>query len=321
MIGDLRVRQCLADLWGLAAATVEVHNGGMNSATWFVTDHGERWVAKAVAPSSHRSFSGGLAVASALEAAGIPAGAPVATRHGDLVADVDGIPLALLTWVPGEAVPDQRLIGTTLARVHRALRDVPVPDPELFHWVDPDAGHLDVRPWVRPAVAAAVAAYDRLGPETLSWGLLHTDPSPEAFRAEPQEAFRAGSREALRTESPEALRAGPPEALRRRETCGVIDWSTAMRGPLLYDVASAVMYVGGPHHAGALVDAYLAEGVLPRAEADRALPVMVRFRWAVQADYFARRIAHHDMTGISDPAENERGLADAHDALAPLSER
>jgi hypothetical protein len=29
----------------------------------------------------------------------------------------------------------------------------------------------------------------------------------------------------------------------------VIDWSYALYGPLLYDLASAVMYVGGPDHA------------------------------------------------------------------------
>ena len=32
--------------------------------------------------------------------------------------------------------------------------------------------------------------------------------------------------------------------------------------------------------------------------------VMLRFRWAVQADYFAHRIADHDLTGISGPADN-----------------
>jgi hypothetical protein len=38
---------------------------------------------------------------------------------------------------------------------------------------------------------------------------------------------------------------------------------------------------------------------------------MLRFRWAVQADYFAWRIANHDLTGITGPAENEKGLDDA----------
>jgi len=34
---------------------------------------------------------------------------------------------------------------------------------------------------------------------------------------------------------------------------------------------------------------------------------MPRFRWAVQADYFARRIASNDLTGISGPRDNRAG--------------
>lgn len=97
--------------------------------------------------------------------------------------------------------------------------------------------------------------------------------------------------------------------------CGIIDWSTALYGPLLYDLASAVMYLGGPDRAGGMVDAYLARGTVTRAEADDGLHRMLRFRWAVQADYFAFRIAGNDLTGISGPHENEKGLEDARRAL------
>ncbi|MBA2455021.1 MAG: hypothetical protein H0V48_00550 [Nocardioidaceae bacterium] len=38
-------------------------------------------------------------------------------------------------------------------------------------------------------------------------------------------------------------------------------------------------------------------------------------RWAVQADYFARRLFDRDMTGIETMVENEKGLADAQRAL------
>jgi homoserine kinase type II len=197
----------------------------------------------------------------------------------------------LLTWVPGEELSgsdpgDQQLIGATLARAHRALLDVSVPDAERFHWIDLHSVHLSIRPWVRDAVVAAVAAYDDLDPRTLSWGLLHTDPAPEAFRLD-----------------------------RRRGVCGLIDWSTATVGPLLYDLASAVMYAGGPDRAGFLIEKYLEQGVIPRAEVERGLWVMLRFRCAVQADYFAHRIAMDDLTGIGSAEENERGLADARDWL------
>jgi homoserine kinase type II len=152
-----------------------------------------------------------------------------------------------------------------------------------FHWVDPEAGHLDVRPWIRPAVAEAVAGLDQVGPR----GLLHTDPAPEAFR------FDA-----------------------TRGQCGMIDWSVAMHGPLLYDVASAAMYLGGPSRAAAMLDAYLGASTLLSAdEVERGLPSMVRFRWAVQADYFARRMATGDLTGISGDADNEKGLEDARQHL------
>jgi hypothetical protein len=74
--------------WELSAPEIEVHNGGMGSATWFVTQDGCRWVAKAVAPALRRQFVAGLAVAAAVEAAGIPAGAPVPTRDGQPVITV-----------------------------------------------------------------------------------------------------------------------------------------------------------------------------------------------------------------------------------------
>jgi len=291
MIAAGKLHACLGDQWGLAGPTVEVHNGGMNSATWFVAEGGERWVAKAVAPESRRSFVGGLAVAGHVEAGGIRAGAPVPTRQGSLVADVAGVPVALLTWVPGDGLPntgpdEQRLIGSTLARVHGVLADVSSGAAERFHWVDAGAPHLAIRPWTRPAVTAALEAYDAVAAEPLSWGLLHTDPAPEAFRLDPATG-----------------------------ECGLIDWAVAMTGPLLYDLASAVMYVGGLAHADRLVAAYLAGGAMSRAEVERGLPTLLRFRWAVQADYFARRLAAGDLTGISSAADNEAGLADARRGL------
>lgn len=292
MIGDAALRRCLATHWGLPDATVEAHHGGMNSATWFVGQGPTRWVAKAVDPAARRSFTGGLRVAATVAASsGVPTGAPVPTRDGALVANVDSIPLALLSWVPGEeltgATPDeQRLIGATLARVHGPLRGAPAAGAERFHWVDPRAAKLSIRPWIRPAVTAAVAALDELDPRSLSQGLLHTDPAPEAFRLD-----------------------------RATGACGLIDWSVAMSGPLLYDLASAVMYVGGPDRAEPLLESYLDQRVMPRAEVERGLLVMLRFRWAVQADYFALRISTADLTGIASAGENEAGLADARRGL------
>lgn len=291
MISEDRLRTCLGEHWGVHHVRIEPHHGGMNSGTWFVTAGSHRWVAKAVEPDTVFDFTSGLAVAALLDRPDLPTGAPERSRDGRLAVTVDGVTLALLTWVPGDGITtdgpaEQRVIGTTLARAHTALRDADLPFTGSFHWVDPAAGHLDVRAWVRPAVTAALTALDDLDPATLTWGPLHTDPAPEAFRLDPDTGV-----------------------------CGLIDWSTAMRGPYLYDLASAVMYVGGPDNAGLLIEAYLARNALTREEVDRGLLTLLRFRWAVQADYFARRIADHDLTGIADHAENEKGLEDARRRL------
>jgi Ser/Thr protein kinase RdoA (MazF antagonist) len=291
VISEQALAACLGRYWGLAGARVTVHNGGMGSQTWFVDLGDRRWVAKAVAPGDGDQFAGGMTIAQRLERAGIPAGAPIPAADGKLVVNVDGDWLALLTWVPGHALTgrdavEQDLIGATLARVHVALAGCHVELASRFHWVDPDAGYLSLRPWLRPAITAALDALDAAQPDSMRQGLLHADPAPDAFRLDPSTG-----------------------------QCGVIDWSYAVYGPLLYDLASAVMYAGGPGHAKELLRAYLRGGVLGPSEVERGLAPMLRFRWAVQANYFAWRIAEHNLTGISGPEDNEKGLADARRSL------
>ena len=291
VITEVVLASWLRSYWTLADVRVTVHDGGMGSATWFIDQDADRWVAKAVAPAAGRQFAGGLSLAQRLDRAGIPAGAPVPATNGQLAVDVGAGWLALLTWVPGHPLTgrearEQALMGTTLARVHKTLEDGTADGAQRFHWVDPDADHLSLRPWLRPAISSAVDALDAAGPGRMSWGLLHADPAPEAFRLDPATG-----------------------------RCGVIDWSYFLYGPLLYDLASAVMYLGGQNQAGELIDAYLREGVLGRAEVRAGLATMLRFRWAVQANYFAWRIAENDLTGISGPHENEKGLEDARRSL------
>jgi homoserine kinase type II len=120
----------------------------------------------------------------------------------------------------------------------------------------------------------------------MTWAPLHTDPAPEAFRLDV-----ASGR------------------------CGLIDWDLGVVGPLLYDLASAQMYVGGPRRSGPLIEAYRATGALTTEEIARGLRPLARLRWAVQADYFAKRIATDDLTGIDDPSDNEEGLEDARREL------
>lgn len=278
--------------WQLERAQVTVHNGGMGSQTWFVDLAGRRWVAKAVAPGDGVQFAGGMTIAQRLDQAGIPAGAPLPAIDDQLVVRAGDDWLALLTWVPGheltgEDSAEQELIGATLAKVHRALADFRVEKANRFHWVDPAAEHLSLRPWLRPAITSALRDLDDARPEGMAWGLLHADPAPGAFRFDPSTG-----------------------------RCGVIDWSYALYGPLLYDLASAVMYVGGPDHAEHLIQAYLDQGTLEPAEVQHGLATMLRFRWAVQANYFAWRIVENNLTGITGPEENEKGLEDARQSLA-----
>ncbi len=292
MLPTSAVVRSLVRSWGLSDPVVSSHDGGMNSQTWLVADGSGRWVAKSVPPDAHKRFVGGLAVAVRAAASGVPVGSPRPTRSGALCAVIEGRPLALLDFVHGRELDgrsdaEQRIMGETLARVHLALLGPPIPEVDRFHWLDPHAPHLSVRPWVRPAMEAALDVWEGLSPDSLTWSLLHTDPAPEAFRWDAE-----------------------------TDVCGLIDWDMGLHGPLMYDVASAVMYLGGPERAGGFVSAYLAQGVIETKELERSLAAMLRLRWAVQADYFARRIASDDLTGIDGPADNEKGLEDARRGLS-----
>ncbi|HEU0240428.1 MAG TPA: phosphotransferase [Micromonosporaceae bacterium] len=292
MLDDDAIRDLLATAWRRAGASVEPHHGGMNSATWWVGHGGRRYVAKHVPTDQSSGLAGGVTVALLVQAAGIPSGAPVPTPDGRLAVDTADGPVVLLRFVPGTGplldVAGRRLIGDTLGRVHVALTGQRIDGARDMFRPDPDGPHIEGCPtWVRPGIQRALADYDALDPATLTHGMLHTDPAPDAFLVDPDTG-----------------------------EVGLIDWPTACHGPLLYDVASAVMYLGGPRTAAPMLNAYLATGALDEHEMRRGLDVLRRYRWAVQAWYFAHRIAVADMTGIDDPAENLRGLEDARVHLA-----
>jgi len=276
--------------WDLrVGVSVRRYGRGMNSTTWLVTTDAGDWVAKAVPAPAAAQFDAGLAAAARLDAAGVPAGAPLLTTAGAFSVALAGARLALLRFTDGREIdptrPDERRAwGATLGRAHGILRaGAPPRGAQGWHWVDADAPHLAVEPWVRPVVRAAV---DELGDVQrrvpLTSGVLHADPAPEAFLVDPHDQGRVA----------------------------LIDWSSVAVGPLLYDVASARMYAGDEAAFSEVRDGYL--DVAPiQAEEMAVLPTFVRFRWAVQADYFARRIRDHDLTGIDDASGNAEGLADA----------
>ncbi len=276
--------------WGMGEALLSQLEGGMNSATWLVECEGARYVLKRVPASGLADLLAGCEAASTFAQAGLVTGAPVPTLDGRMVASEHG--LALLVHVPGreldgESDEEQRWIAATLARVHLAANAARGPSPATFmaDWLSPRLPGTEAHPWLGPVFEAVRAETD---PLTLTWSLLHTDPTPEAFIHDD-----------------------------RTGVTGLIDWTGAQRGPVLYDVASAVMYLRGPERASAFLGAYEEQGPLG-ADETRSLDAFRRFRWAVQAAYFAQRLATHDLTGIADQAENEQGLARARRGLSEL---
>jgi hypothetical protein len=92
----------------------------------------------------------------------------------------------------------------------------------------------------------------------------------------------------------------------------LIDWGGSMVAPALYDLGSAVMYVGTEKH---IAGAYLAERSAMAAEVSVGLHAFLRFRYAVQAAYFAWRINTNVETGLSTIDGNLIGLSDARRML------
>jgi homoserine kinase type II len=275
--------------WGLADFTLSPLDGGMNSYTWLVETGTASFVAKRVSPGSLPALLGGCEVAARLADAGLVTGRPVPTCDDELVATDPAV--ALLEYVPGRELEgedddEQGWMAQTLARLHVECRPTGAATAAGFYdWLTPDAPGVASYPWLPTAIRTVRQETDRLA---VSWSLLHTDPTPEAFRRDDA-----------------------------RGVTGLIDWTGAQPGPVLYDVASAVMYLGGPVHAATFLDTYRRHGPVTADELGE-LDTFRRFRWAVQAAYFAGRLATGDLTGVTDRSDNERGLAHARAGLAGL---
>jgi len=243
----------------------------MNSSAWIVEAGGDRYALKIASPTNEP----GLQIAAWLDERGLRTGAPIRTetREGRLV--------ALLRFVDGEPLgyEDAEAVGETLGRTHRLLVGAPVPagiDRWPWRWLDPAVIEESA---LRSAAEAAIERAEHLAPG-LTHGNLHGDPAPEAFRD-------AGG------------------------NIGLIDWGAACHGPLLYDVASAWMYVRRDER---LIEAYARTGPLGGDELAYT-PDYHRFRQALQAWYFSTRLAANDLTGLGSRADNETGLAHARAAL------
>ena len=265
MPDDDLLRSALREQWHLVPGEITALPATLLSRGWEVTAGADRYVARLNDAEARQPVEAGLSAAEHLRARDILAGEPVRTLAGALtVRALDGS-LAVLRRVPGRMLDgadpvDQQWWGDRLGVLHRALQAFHHPGLRPWQLLDADAPHLAAEPWLRPAVAEAVAAAVRITvTDRLTYGVLHGDPSPAAFVVDPHTG-----------------------------RAGLLDCGASGTGPLVYDVAAAVLYAGGPERSAELLDGYLAAGPVARDELDVALPVLLRLRWAVLADRAAR---------------------------------
>jgi Ser/Thr protein kinase RdoA (MazF antagonist) len=293
VVTEDQIRAALRTQWHLPPGECVPLSAPPEVTTWLVTSGGERYVAKLVPEADREQLQVSLAVAEHLDRIGYAVGGPVWSVDGMLAVPVPAGALALLRYVPGRPLDgadpvDQLWWGDLLGAVHRGLAGFSHPRLVRLRPLDPDLPHLSLEPWLRPAVATATAALVRLTvTDQLSYGVVHGDPRPGSFRIDPGTG---------RT--------------------GLVGWDSVAIGLLVFDLANAVAYAGGPERATELLEGYRSAAPLPAGELEAALPVVLRCRWARQAERCARLIAVH-------PDQAERawvGLHQARDALAALAE-
>jgi Ser/Thr protein kinase RdoA (MazF antagonist) len=246
--------------------------GGWNSATWLVTTAQGRYVAKLADDHDASALASSLRIAEFLAARGLRCGAPVRTRAGQLTLALRPGTLALLRYEPGTppdlSVPSQvRRAGRLLARAHQALRDYPAGDDPRYRWpwawvtecLDTIAMPARVNEAARRVWPWIVATVDR---HELPISIIHADPGPEGFLLG-------------RDDDHDAL----------------IDWATALRGPLLYDLAcfAVTTSAAGPQPMRWFAEGYAAQS--PEIAPHLAhLDCLIKARWLANAIYFASRI-------------------------------
>ncbi len=283
--------------WPYHVQSVTRLAGGWNSTTWRVDTPDGQFVAKLVDDLDAPGLISGLQVAEYLTARGLACGAPVRTRDAALTIQLSHGTLALLHREDGSppdlSVPSQvRRAGRVLARAHSALRHFPAADNPGYSWpwtwvtdrLDTVGMPANVRLAAERVWAQIVAA---VSDRKLSISIIHADPGPDCFLLRGD-----GSRDAL------------------------IDWTTTLYGPLLYDLAcfAVITRPAGPQPARWFTEGYAAAApaIVPELG---ALDWLIKARWIANAIYFSSRIQRGIERGSDSPTANEDGLAAAYAGL------
>ena len=280
--------------------TIHQLEGGFTSEVWLVEAKGERFIAK-YAYQSQRDFEGGLYAAELAEQCGITSGAPLRTKEGAISLLVEGPhgqsePLAVLQFVAGEALqmsePDAAsLYGQLLGRMQRIFLDGFGERyiANLFDFLLEEDPAIAAQPGLVRLIHQSVEATRHYESQhTVTYGVIWGDRM---------------------------------EIVRQKQTSrvGVIDWGTIEYGPLLFDVALAVLWLF-PEESAAYEEflrAYLVEAPISESEL-AGLNYYKALLWARQARYFAYRVAAHVMLGDANPDGNAESLARSRQELEQL---
>jgi Ser/Thr protein kinase RdoA (MazF antagonist) len=241
---DQQIRSVLRTQWHQT-----VHDcTPLSDGRWRIAAAGHELLVTLTPAAAQARLLAGLEVAEHLAHVGFPAGEPVRAADGAFTVPVEGGVLAVIRDVPGRPLDpadpvDQQWWGDLLGSAHRALTGFHHPRVPRLGWRSGET------------MAEALADVRRLTvTDQLTYGVLHGDPAPDAFRIDPDTG---------RT--------------------GLVEWRAAATGPLVYDLAAAVGYAGGIGTATELIDGYLAAGPVSADEVESALPVLLRYRLAERA--------------------------------------
>jgi homoserine kinase type II len=280
---------------------------GIENTNYFVNSTEGQWVLTLFERLQHEQLPFYLSLMRHLAQRGLPVPEPRADAAGALVHEVAGKPAALVNRLEGESLESPDLhhcaqVGVTLARLHLAVADFPLQQPNLrgLPWRQATA------PVVRPYLAAPTAAL--LDAEMDFQQHLHTS---AAYLSLPCGAVHA---DLFRDN---AMFAGLPG---RERLSGVFDFYFAGTDTFVFDLAVVINdWCVDPLHgeldtarAQALVAAYQAERPLSGTEL-RLFPGLrrsaaLRFWLSRLADWHLPRAA--SLLQPKDPAHFERVLRD-----------